>query len=198
MFSVVFVLVFSFVVLIPEGKTYREQRQELKKENHELEKYQEFNNETLERLKKLQSDNKHIIAAFKTPFNPEKFEKQNRVYFSSLTISPQARAENEENFTVYEVNTTSKINSPAVFYEFLEAINKSDWIIGVNFPISFKRETDMIRSSFTMRVYTHENEPSTQKDSVALTNPHASENAHVASDPHATKKTEESHSKGSH
>jgi hypothetical protein len=59
-------------------------------------------------------------------------------------------------FTIYEVNTTSKINSPKVFYNFLDSINKSDWIIGVNFPINFKREADMIRSSFTMRVYTAE------------------------------------------
>jgi hypothetical protein len=49
--------------------------------------------------------------------------------------------------------TTSQINSPKSFYDFLDAVNKSDWIISVNFPISFKREAEMIRSSFTMKVY---------------------------------------------
>ncbi len=156
LFLFIFVVVFSFFALIPEGKTYRVKKSELKKENLELQKYQEFNNETLERLKKLQGDNAHIITAFKAPFNVEQFEKSNKIYFNSLSISEKIRVDNEEEFSVYEVNTTSKINSPKVFYDFLDAINKSDWIIAVNFPINFKKEADMIRSSFTMKVYSHE------------------------------------------
>ncbi|MCX6075607.1 MAG: hypothetical protein NTW78_01825 [Campylobacterales bacterium] len=161
----VFVFVFSFLVLIPEGKMYRIQKSELKKENLELEKYQEFNNETLDRLKKLQSDNAHIITAFKTPFNAEQFEKLNKIYFNSLSISEKIKVDNEEEFSVYEVNTTSKINSPKVFYDFLDAINKSEWIIAVNFPINFKKEADMIRSSFTMKVYSNELNASQNKSS---------------------------------
>jgi hypothetical protein len=74
----IFVLLFSFFVLIPEGKEYREKRSELKKENFELQKYQEFNDETLEHLKKIQAANRHIITAFKTTFNAERFEKINK------------------------------------------------------------------------------------------------------------------------
>ena len=125
-FLFIFVFVFSFSALIPEGKTYRIKKNELKKENVELQKYQEFNNETLERLKKLQGDNAHIITAFKASFNIEQFEKSNKIYFNSLSISEKIKVENEEEFSVYEVNTTSKINSPKVFYDFLDAINKSD------------------------------------------------------------------------
>lgn len=152
-FLFIFVLVFSFTVLIPNGQEYRKQRGELQIESAELKKYQDFNDETLDRLKTLQSDNRHIITAFMTPFNPERFEKQHRNFFNSLVITPKLKVGNEDEFTVYEVNTTSKINSPQVFYNFLDAVNKSDWIIGVNFPINFKREGDLICSSFTMRVY---------------------------------------------
>lgn len=159
MFLFIFVLFFSFMVLIPEGKLYREQKNALKKENLELQRYQEFNTQTLERLKKLQNENAHIITAYKTPFDTQQFEKVNKSYFKSLTVTAKVNLEDEEEFSVYEVNATSKINSPTVFYNFLEAINKSDWIIGVNFPIHFKREADMIRSSFTMRVYSQKNEP---------------------------------------
>jgi hypothetical protein len=146
------------MVLIPEGQLYREQKNALKKENLELQRYQEFNAQTLERLKKLQNDNAHIITAYKTPFNASQFEKVNKTYFKSLSVTPKITLEDEEEFSVYEVNATSKINSPIIFYNFLEAINKSDWIIGVNFPIHFKREADMIRSSFTMRVYSQKSE----------------------------------------
>lgn len=152
-FLLIFVLLFSFLVLIPEGKKYREQRIELKKENRELRKYQNFNDETLEHLKELQSENRHIITAFETEFNAARFEKKHKNYFSSLVVSKQITQANEGEFTVYDVNTSSHISSPQTFYSFLEAVNKSDWIIGINFPINFKRDADLIKSSFTMKVY---------------------------------------------
>jgi hypothetical protein len=149
----VFVLLFSFKVLIPQGKEYREQRIALEKEHKELEAYQNFHDETFEVLKKLQADNRHIIKALETKFDPERFEKQHLEFFNSLTLSEMKQASQDEEFVLYEVNTSSKISSPTSFYQFLEAVNKSDWIIGVNFPIHFKRENEMIRSSFTMQVY---------------------------------------------
>ena len=159
----IIVLVFSFAVLIPNGKDYREQRAELRKENKELRKYQNFSDETLEFLQKLKADNRHIITAFDTAFNPDRFEKTHQAYFSSLSISKKVRLENEGEFSVYEVNTTSEINSPKTFYDFLDAVNKSDWIIGINFPIHFKRDGELIKSTFTMRVY------STQKEDLNTT-----------------------------
>jgi hypothetical protein len=62
-------------------------------------------------------------------------------------------AESNGSFKVYEVNATTKITSPQTFYQFLEKINKSDWIIGVDFPIHFERDGDKIKSSFTMKVH---------------------------------------------
>ncbi|MBU1658650.1 hypothetical protein KKG72_06310 [bacterium] len=163
MFLLVFVVFFSFLILIPKGKEYREQRLEMKKENRDLGRYQEFNDETLEILKKLQADNRHIINAFDNSFNAERFEKQHHSYFNSLTLSPQVKSVDEDEFEVYEVNTTSHINSPKSFYDFLDAINKSDWIIGINFPINFKRDAEMIKSSFTMKVYSIKNDLNSTK-----------------------------------
>lgn len=149
----IIVLLFSFLVLIPNGKEYREQRVELKKEYRELRRYQNFNDDTFEILKKLQSDNRYIIRAFDTTFNSERFEKVYGTYFNSLVLSSKIKGEDEDEFVTYEVNTSSQINSPKSFYDFLDALNKSDWIIGINFPINFKRDGELIRSSFTMKVY---------------------------------------------
>ena len=158
-FLLIFVLFFSFLVLIPEGKEYRERRGELNKQRAQLRSYEEFSDSTLQKLKQLQSDNRHIITAFDNSFNPKRFEKIHRPFFTSLQLSKKQLKENEDEFSVYEVNTTSSINSPQSFYEFLDAVNKGDWIIGINFPINFKRDAELIRSSFTMKVY------STQKSS---------------------------------
>lgn len=162
-FLLIFVLVFSFSVLIPEGKGYRIKKKDLRKENLELRQISDFASETKEILQKLQSDNRHIITAFDAEFDAKRFEKQHKSFFSSLTLSKKAKIADEDNFTVYEVNTTSEISSPKSFYNFLDAVNKSDWIIGINFPIDFKREGEMISSSFTMKVYGKYNESNASK-----------------------------------
>jgi len=150
-----FVLLFSFLVLIPNGKEYRLKRADIKKEYKKLKQLSDFSYETSTILQKLQADNRHIIIAFETEFSSSRFEKQHRGFFSSLKLSKLQKKENEGNFTVYEVNTTSEISSPKSFYNFLDAVNKSDWIVAINFPISFKRDSEMINSSFTMKVYSN-------------------------------------------
>ena len=152
-FLFLFVLIFSFGLLIPQGKEYRVKRSELRKELHEYRKYEDFHTKTLSTLKELQSKNRNIITAFDRTFSPARFEKQHKAEFSSLKIVKIKRAKDYEGFSVYEVNTTSHISSPTNFYDFLDAVNKGDWIIGVNFPIKFKRDGEMIKSSFTMKVY---------------------------------------------
>lgn len=148
-----FVVVFAFSVLIPEGKEYRIKKAELNRELRELRRYESFHDETYEFLKNLQSQNRHIISAFDTIFDIERFKKQHASYFNSLNITKVETLDPQEDFSVYEVNTSSHISTPATFYKFLDAINKSSWIIGIDFPLEFKRDGDLIKSSFKMKVY---------------------------------------------
>jgi hypothetical protein len=166
-FLLIFVLVFSFLVLIPKGKEYRKDRIELKKEMKELRKYEDFHMQTQEKLKELEGKNRHIIDAFGSIFNPDRFEKLYREYFTSLQLSEIKATGSEDGFIVYEVNASSKISSPKSFYNFLDALNKSDWIIGVNFPINFKRDGELIHSSFTMKVYCDNKERNASSASVS-------------------------------
>ncbi len=149
----IFVFVFSFAILIPEGKEYRSKRAKLKKEGVELARTVDFHDETANIYKKLKTDNSRIISALSSDFSGEKFEKQNKSFFNSLALSKKIEVESEDDFSVYEVNTSSKISSPKSFYNFLDAVNKSDWIISINLPINFKRDGEIISSSFKMKVY---------------------------------------------
>ena len=153
LFLLIFVLLFAFLVLIPEGKEYRKNRVNVKIQIKELHKYQYFNDETEATLQELQKKNRHIIVAFDTIFNPQRFQKQHKNHFSSLKISKLEREQNEKEFAVYKVSAVSKISSPKGFYDFLDAINKSDWIMGIDFPINFARDSELITSTFTMKVY---------------------------------------------
>jgi hypothetical protein len=151
----IFVLLFSFGALIPAGKEYRLNKAVLNKKIAEYRKHDNFKNTVLDKHTQLQSKHRHIIEAFDKEFNPQRFQKMHSGYFSSLSLSKKVQVQDPGEFTIYEVQTTSQINSPKSFYDFLDAINKTDWIIGVNFPIKFKRENNLIRSSFTMRVYSN-------------------------------------------
>lgn len=147
------ILLFAFLVLIPEGKSYREKRLVIKKEEQELKGFQAVYDETYEILKNLKSDHRAVITAFDNRFDSERFIKQNESFFNSLTLAKISSGSEEAPFMVYEVNTTSHISSPKSFYGFLEHLNKSDWIVSVDFPIHFKREENLIKSTFSMKVY---------------------------------------------
>jgi len=154
-FMLLFVFLFAFLGLIPKGKEYREQRMELKKSRMKLQQYQEYHDTIYAKLKDLQSKNRHIITAFENRFDAKKFQREHKNYFSSLKLSKISQEKDDGEFALYEVNTTSRISSPKNFYDFLDAVNKSDWIIWVNFPITFKRDGENISSSFTMKVYSN-------------------------------------------
>lgn len=151
----IIVMVFSFTVLIPNGKEYRIKRNELLQETRKLRQLNDFSIETEVILDKLTSDNRHIITAFDMKFDKVRFVKQHRKFFTSLKVSKMHKIDAKEEFDIYEVRASSEINSPTSFYKFLEAVNKSDWIIAVNFPIDFKRDAELIHSSFTMKVYSN-------------------------------------------
>ena len=152
-FLLIFVFLFAFFVLIPSGQQYRVARNMVNKSEAELVQAQQQNDDTQAQLKSLQSKNKNVVKAFSNNFNKASFIAENKKYFQNLTLSKLEKVDRQTPFDLYEVNTTSKINSPEVFYNFLDSLNKSSWIIGVNFPIHFQKEGEFIISSFTMRVY---------------------------------------------
>lgn len=149
----IIVFIFTFTVLIPSGKEYRIARMQMKKTSYRVDLIQDEYDKVYEKLKNLKADNRHMLSAYKMIFNPERFIKKHSKYFESFSLSSLSEQSKEGEFAVYEVNTTSLIQSPKGFYDFIDAVNKSDSIISINFPIHFQRDANLIKSSFTMRVY---------------------------------------------
>lgn len=162
----IIVFVFAFSVLIPSGKEYRIARLEAKKASYQVDIIQAEYDNVYEKLKALQTDNRHIIGAYKTIFNPDRFRKMYEKHFESFTLSELSNHSKDGEFAVYEVNTSSLIQSPQGFYDFLDAVNKSDNITGINFPIHFERDANLIKSSFTMHVYIAGQKPKTDETQV--------------------------------
>ncbi|MDX9814304.1 MAG: hypothetical protein WC144_03370 [Sulfurimonas sp.] len=152
-FLLIFVLVFAFFVLIPKGSTYRVQKIELYKATQE---YSMLKDEQLKlegELAKINSNNKRVIDAYENSFDADEFKELNSGYFDLLNIKKISDTKDEDGFSVYEISAVSNIDSPKNFYDFLDSINSTKWIILVNFPINFKRDGKKINSSFTMKVY---------------------------------------------
>ncbi len=162
---------FAADALIPMGKEYRKNKMILKKERLDLQRHQDFYNETLEVYNDTKSKNRAIIEAFENRFDPQRFKAKYSRFFIDLSISKASDPAKNDWYEVYEVKTTSKIKSPVNFYDFLDALNKSKWIIGVTFPIDFRRDGELIYSSFKMQVYkkseennaTHSEKPEAEK-----------------------------------
>ncbi len=150
---IVFSIWFATAKLIPMGKEYRKDRISLKKERIDLKRHKDFHKTTLETLNRTKTKNRLIIEAFENKFDPNNFKRRFGKYFIELAIHKTNKPNSHEWYDVYEVNTTSKITSPKSFYDFLDALNKSEWIVGVTFPIDFSREGELIHSSFKMQVY---------------------------------------------
>jgi len=161
------IIIFAFMFMIPKGKEYRALRLDNKKQEQALESVQLQYDRTAEKLKEMQSKNRHIIAAYSTPFNPQRFSQFYKKEFEDLYLTELENVDENGSFKVYEVNATSKITSPQSFYNFLEGINKSDWIIAVNFPIHFERDAERIRASFTMKVHNYASKNESKKEASA-------------------------------
>lgn len=172
LFLLVGVAAFSFLLLIPKGKEYRTLRLESKKEFQQLELAQNRYDNTSNRLQDLRHQHRNTIGAFDKAFDPGRFERLYRKEFTDLYLTEVTSLDTNGTFKVYEVNATSKITSPRSFYNFLEQVNKSEWVIGVNFPIHFERDGDKIRSSFTMKVH---NKPSEEGTKAHQMNAHKDE-----------------------
>ena len=80
-FLLIFVLVFSLLVLIPQGKQYRVKRTQIKQEEHLLKVHKNLNSNTVDTLKTLRSKNKNIIAAFANTFDAKRFKSFMMVIF---------------------------------------------------------------------------------------------------------------------
>lgn len=146
------VLLFTLFVLVPQGKDYRTLRLEKRKYSSELAQYQQWHDEMYDELKTLQHDNHLILQNFTNTFDAKRFTEKYSAMFHSLQLSAIKQA-SDQNYTTYEVNATTQIETPKTFYAFIDSLGKSDWIIAVNFPIQFKEEAGLLHTSFTMRVY---------------------------------------------
>jgi len=154
--SLVFIILFfAFVaiLLIPIGKNYKRDHKVYTKVMYERDMAQNLHDITMNNLKDLQTNNRNIILSYGNSFDPDAFAKRYRSYFKRLRLTAMNSKEKESIFDVYKVDALSDIDSPTDFYAFLDALNKSENIISVEFPINFVAKGKTIKASFKLKVF---------------------------------------------
>jgi hypothetical protein len=144
---------FTFLVLIPSGQNYKKERKDYTKSRMEYKIAKKQKLKYMKILKNLKAKNKDVLNAFKTEFNRQDFIKNNKDKFDKFTIAKEASVSYDESFIVYDINATTNIKTPLLFYQFLNNLSDSTYAIEIRLPINFVKQDDLINTSFKIKVY---------------------------------------------
>lgn len=151
------VMLFVFLVVIPAIKTYKTKkvlyRQTLLAEKELSQKEQELQKQ-LEAYKKRY---RNTLDAFRHPFNEEAFLDVARKYFQNVTLTPKEEKKMESGLRLYTFEADFNARTPVKFYHFVDALQKMDNVVKINFPIEIESEGKTIRLQFNLSVYRLEN-----------------------------------------
>jgi hypothetical protein len=151
------VMLFVFLVVIPAIKTYKTKkalyRERLLTERKLSEKEQQLQKE-LETYKKEYSD---TLEVFRHPFDETAFLEVARQYFQNVKLTPKEKKKSESGLQVYTFEADFNAQTPVKFYQFVDALQKMDSVVKINFPIEIESEGKIIRMQFNLSVYRLEN-----------------------------------------
>lgn len=155
-YILIFVLICLMMVLffiVPNVKEYRKIQHEMHLQNSHavaLSKEQESKTKTITAFKNRE---KALIRAFEIPFSKDRFTAFASKYFSDVKLSQLPPKDSDEPFFRYELNVTSSVQTPVKFYDFIDALQRYDNVIRVDFPIHMQGSGEHIRTTFNIKVY---------------------------------------------
>jgi hypothetical protein len=103
-------------------------------------------------LNELNAKNRNILLALKNGFSQPDLNKELAPYFKNIKIINKLISK-ENRYTKHEYHIKAIVNNPSNFYNFVDAINKSENIIKVEHPITFNSSKSGIETSFKVVVY---------------------------------------------
>jgi len=150
-FLLILILLFSFLILVPKMQNYRIQNIKLQEIASKLNTYKKTKQQLSLSLEKSKTTNQHLLAALKQDFDIDVFYKKYKNYFKTIQICKQKSL---EGYDIYDISATIDKSSYKSFYNFMDSINKSGWVIKIDTPIRLKRDAkNNIDILFSIRVY---------------------------------------------
>ncbi|MBZ7987730.1 hypothetical protein [Campylobacter canadensis] len=104
-------------------------------------------------LNTLLSNNKMYFDKFENKFNEEDFIRFSKEFFDEVSIE---KIENEkQEYLNYNLNVSSKITSPTVFYDFILELKNYKNVIKLDFPINMYEKDGKINAIFNLKIYSN-------------------------------------------
>lgn len=156
LYLMIFIIVSLSMVLfliIPNIKDYRASKSIHKKALVHKMRVESILNDRTDEYTKLKTDNRRAITAFMHKFSADNFVKYTKQFFDDVKLKEINKKAYKKEFTEFELNVSSQLQSPTNFYKFLEGLNRYENIIQADFPIHMESNTSTIHSTFTIKVY---------------------------------------------
>ncbi|MDO5045709.1 hypothetical protein [Campylobacter sp.] len=150
---VVVCLVMIFAFIVPNIKEYKEINLQHRSQMASVTKISQIHSSKTANLNEMKEKQKQVFKAFETKFNKANFSSFAGKFFSDVTLQEVGAKESKEKFLRYELNVTTSLNTPSKFYQFIDALQRYDNIIKVDFPIKMHADKDKIHTTFNIKVY---------------------------------------------
>jgi regulator of protease activity HflC (stomatin/prohibitin superfamily) len=92
--------------------------------------------------KQLQEKNRKTIEALATPLKENRLFNFSEEKFGNFEIDNKRVVPYDENFIRHELNVSARINTPELFYQYVDAMNSYESLVAVDFPITIESKKD--------------------------------------------------------
>lgn len=147
------VMLFVFLVVIPSIKTFKTKKAEYlyqQKHKKELALQKEKLETELRSIEKKYAD---ALSAFKNDFDEKSFLSEAGKYFQNIKLIPKSDKKSESGLQIYAFKADFDARTPVQFYKFVDALQKMDNVVKINFPVILDAKNNTIHLQFNMSVY---------------------------------------------
>lgn len=158
--NVMWLLIFFIIILLLFAYLVRPTLMELKSKNIELRK-EEFllrqieaeSQRVSESRKKFMMDNKAILNAFENRFNEDEFLQSAKKFALSATIAPTKEIDQNSSIRQREYLVQIKVDTPVKFFDLLDYLSGSGYVLKSDFPIKFGSDEGVISVEFMLKQF---------------------------------------------
>lgn len=151
--SVFLIVIFalSAILIIPSINKLKVANEVLNSSNTKLSQFKGKNENVEKQLNEYLAENKVNLDKIHNDFNIEKFKNHCKTFFDEVSL--EKSIDFSEEYVSYQLQVSTKITSPSVFYNFIDSLENYPNILRVHFPIVLKSDKDLIKAQFNLQVY---------------------------------------------
>ena len=146
-------LVMIFGFLVPNIKEYKQVKYESRMQIAASAQTQRIYDAKSKALNEIKQNDKAVLDALESKFDADKFAQFASKYFTNVNLSEPKEAAKNGEISVCELTVTGSMNTPAKFYEFMDALQSYENIVKIDLPIKMRKEAEKIDATFGVKIY---------------------------------------------